>query len=104
MRYTYYGWMSALEDEETQRRGGICVMMSFGENISNAFFDFDFNSRTGPHFQGLPMRVCGFHFCTDNPGVRALDNFKRVFLGGVHQKMRTKFRVHCGAYPIFLCW
>ena len=88
--------MTTLEDEETQRRGVISLLFSFGETIMGEHFDFEFHKRAPYHVECLPIRKCAMHICTDNSSANVLNAFKGIFLRSVEKATRARFRVHVG--------
>ena len=90
MAYIYVV-LSALEDEETQRRGFVVVLYHLGNLKSDLDPDV---LREGPiSNQWLPLRFSGIHMCLDNPMMRVI---ARIILVAAGSDFRSRFRIHEG--------
>ena len=85
---------SAFEEEETQRRGLVAVLYSLGNKFDNEL-DFELHRQMPLLFSWLPLRWCALHMCSNDPRLRA---FKALALPLAPQSVRSRFRVHDGAY------
>lgn len=93
MRAFWYLIASALEDDETQRRGVIIISYSVGTskaleregawNIARLSFT-------------IPMRVVGIHGCSDDPKQRLVMALVQVVIGTY---LRVRSRIHSGKFP-----
>jgi hypothetical protein len=101
MRAMYYFFMSALEDEETQKKGIVAIpyllklnSQSPGERLEERIHALQF-AKNRP---ALPFRLGGFHFCVNDLASRAFITFLRMFAGMTRQD-RIRMRVYTGAQP-----
>ena len=92
----FYGAEAFFDDDETQRRGTIYVLLSFGERMTSKL-EFKQNS-PNTNISCLPLRTNAMHFCSDNPKLKALQAFQDIILGFMEKSLRARFRVHCGEY------
>ena len=86
--------MCDMIDEESQRRGAICLMLSFGEDLGR--LDFGLQTKIVAHMSNLPIRINAFHLCTDNPNLKALKAFRSIFLDIIERSVRARVRFHFG--------
>lgn len=86
----------AAEDEETQRRGLVCVIYQIGE-LSSKFADFEIAREAPKTVHWLPLRISGVHMCVDNPLMKM---FARILLAGSGRDFRAKHRLHEGKTTI----
>jgi hypothetical protein len=97
MRVMYYIIMAANEDEETQRKGMVGVVVNIGRsrnyNPSSA--------KKIPVFLGaLPSRWASVHYCTDgNLSTETMAALVVLFLGS---RDRARFRKHVGTFQLLV--
>jgi hypothetical protein len=87
--------MAALEDEETQKRGIVVVVMRVGQGIFNLsnFPIFRFRKLRA----GLPKRLAGIHLCNNDDDAFAI-NFTSWMVAALGSHARARFRSHHGMY------
>jgi hypothetical protein len=88
-RSFWYIAMSALEDEETQKRGIVFLSYTVGTPILQKSSVFQLASI----FRVIPLRVVGIHVCVDDPKVQVLARLATLMIDPRH---RVRFRCHCG--------
>jgi hypothetical protein len=86
--------MSSLEDEATQRKGIVLVFYRFGLNMINPP-DSKLFMKSLRLLNGLPFRIRGWHYCTNDRLFSMLFPFaSRHF----EKEARVRCRVHFGAF------
>lgn len=91
-RVLYYLLMTAVEDEETQQRGLTSVDYSVGK-FDRKSIDLGSLNIGAWFLKSLPIRICAFHGCFNDPGFRFIIN-SAVYLLNEGGRARTK--LHCG--------
>ena len=92
--------MAALRDEEVQIRG--MVMVSY--EVDRTFLQIqehslkDRVSSIPMYRDALPIRIASFHYCYNDPGVKAMVT---VFHRFANKQSRIRFRYHFGAFSLF---
>jgi len=90
--------MSALQDEETQLRGIVCIGYEMG-GVEQPTFDFELLRREMYKMKCLPLKIVGGHFCTENNLVmQALD----LIIHMATPFFRVRSRYHFGTYPLLV--
>ena len=85
--------MTAMEDEETQRRGIVCIFYPGGNNE----YDMLENNRIlyealyGSY--ALPVYIAGVHFCFEHTNALPVAS---MIMNGAGRHTRTRFRFHQG--------
>jgi hypothetical protein len=93
MRAVYYLLMAASEDEETQKRGIVGILVNIGKNRVVTFGPI---ARKMPSLtRSLPFRWAAFHFCVNDAAFFARVAIDMVTLCTSH--VRARFRKHVGA-------
>ena len=84
--------MTALRDEETQKRGIVVVVYNVGPK---RFIPGDFVMMQRFHAvrEVLPQRIVGAHYCFDDDSIRPIVWAMRLLLP---KRVRTRFRPHFG--------
>jgi hypothetical protein len=85
--------MTALEDEETQKRGMVVVVMRAGQNMGIGNFNFPL-WRVRKLRSGLPLRLAGMHLCNDDED--AFATWTSLMLAALESHTRARFRSHRG--------
>jgi hypothetical protein len=83
--------MAASEDEETQKKGMVAVVISDSRNRS---LNLETAMRVPALSEGLPTRWTGVHFCVDKNHVTS--KVVSVFTVLAGSRMRGRFRKHVG--------
>lgn len=85
--------MAANDDEESQKKGSVCVVLNVGESRANN------NPIGGVKLPGLtralPNRWASFHYCVDDQSTATMVNLAVMFLGS---RDRARFRKHVGKF------
>jgi hypothetical protein len=89
-RVLYYLLMAASEDEETQKKGMVAVVITDGRNRS---LNLESARRSPALSQGLPTRWNGVHFGVDNYLTAKAFSLFMVLL---ESRERARFRKHVG--------
>jgi hypothetical protein len=93
MRALCYLLMAASEDEETQKRGMVGVLVNIGKN---RVVTFGPSARKIPSLtRSLPFRWAAFHFCVNDAAFFARLAIDMVTLCASH--VRARFKKHEGA-------
>eukprot|EP00339_Tiarina_fusa_P009864 CAMPEP_0117054296 /NCGR_PEP_ID=MMETSP0472-20121206/37631_1 /TAXON_ID=693140 ORGANISM="Tiarina fusus, Strain LIS" /NCGR_SAMPLE_ID=MMETSP0472 /ASSEMBLY_ACC=CAM_ASM_000603 /LENGTH=443 /DNA_ID=CAMNT_0004769833 /DNA_START=135 /DNA_END=1467 /DNA_ORIENTATION=- len=92
IRAATYVVMSALEDEETQRRGMVCLMYHMGDDVAESDADLIEGFSAMRH---LPFKLGCLHMCFGNPWVSA---YARTLLGMSGRSFRARARLHSGSH------
>ena len=86
-----YTMMKILQDEETQKKGLVCVVYNTGKILFNE--EFHLIRHVNNIRYSLPDRIVGGHYCYNDP-------LLRPFIAGMKLLMqkdeRTRFRTHFG--------
>ena len=91
-RAMYYVIMSALEDEETQRKGITIILYNVGD-FNPRKTDLRTVSQGGWLLATIPMKACSLHHCFSDQKVRRVINFSMRFFS---DDARARCKVHCG--------
>jgi hypothetical protein len=94
MRVVYYILMTALLDEETQRRGIVCVVFNV-EPRSPLANDPRIYLNVYKLLPTLPMRMMGAHYCVQDSHLRLFMSSIRVAMS---REVRLRSRVHHGSH------
>ena len=86
--------MSALEDEETQRRGVVSVLYNMGDSM-DATDDSDLLKEVPAAMEYLPYKFVSCHMCFENPP--RVNAFARMLLGVCGSNYRSRVRLHTGS-------
>ena len=90
MRAIFYGAITAAEDEETQKKGVVLVLMNAGPNkISDPYASWQV-SRVMP---SLCVRFVGVHYCYDSVVISKMFSITMMMAG---KESRLRFRTHFG--------
>jgi hypothetical protein len=92
LKTMFYIMCSMAEDEETQRRGVVCMIYYVGQKLAPEI-DFEFATRAARLLEWLPIRFSAIHWCSDHPGTRAFKALLVLLLG---HRNRARFRIHDG--------
>ena len=95
VRSVWYLIMSALEDEETQKKG--FVMIGYSHNKQGGI-DRRVTWETASLTWTLPMKLMAIHGCCDNPNQKLILQLATLLIG---EHNRYRYRIHCGTFP---CW
>jgi hypothetical protein len=95
MRTLYYMLMAASEEEETQKKGIVGVIVNIGANRAPVAVSFATSGRKTPALlSSLPCRLCALHFCVDDPAASTERiSLLMVLLGS---RVRARSRIHKG--------
>jgi hypothetical protein len=88
-RCFWYVAMAALEDEETQKRGIVCLSYAVGAPLLQKSTVFQLSSI----LRVIPFRVVGIHSCVDDPKMQVVARLATLMMDPRH---RVRFRCHCG--------
>lgn len=94
MRVVYYLLMTALEDEDTQERGVVCVVYNV-EPRSPLANDPSIYLNVYELLPTLPMRMMGAHYCVEDSRLRLFMSSIRV---AMPREVRLRSRVHHGSH------
>lgn len=94
MRAVYYILMSALEDEETQKKGIVCVVYNV-EPRSALSNDPQIYLNVYKLLPSLPMKMMGAHYCVQDAHLRLFMSSIRVAMS---REVRLRSRVHHGSH------
>jgi hypothetical protein len=94
MRVVYYILMAALEDEETQKRGLVCVVYNV-EPKSPLANDPRIYLNVYQLLPKLPIRMMGAHYCVQDSNLR---NFMSSIRIAMSREIRLRSRVHHGSH------
>ena len=90
--------MAATEDEETQKKGVVAVVVKIGKHLKYSLE----SGRMAPSLSaGLPFRLASIHFCLDNYAA-AISVALAAFLAGNHERLRS--RSHMGKSSGFVTY
>jgi hypothetical protein len=93
MRALYYLMMAASEDEATQKRGMVGILLNIGKN---RVVTFEGSARKLLSMaRSLPIRWAAFHFCVNDAGSCARLAIGIVML--LKSYVRARFKKHEGA-------
>lgn len=92
----YYILMSAIEDEETQKRGVAAIIYNVGDFMKG---------KTNPKtlYQGcwiqnsLPFKMCSLHHCFNDRAFRFIVNITMYFFS---EEAKAKAKMHHGTFII----
>jgi hypothetical protein len=88
MRTLYYLLMAANEDEETQKKGMVAVLVNIGKN---RVVNFVPSGKLPALTRSLPNRWAALHFCVDDIASSALVAITMLMVGS---RARARFRKH----------
>jgi hypothetical protein len=94
MRTLYYLLMAEIEDEETQKKGMVAILVNIGKNRIVKFEKScarQLSTLTG----SLPCRWAALHFCFDDPASSVLGAIVMLM---VESRVRARFREHEGEF------
>jgi hypothetical protein len=94
MRTVYYILMSALEDEETQKKGIVCVVYNV-EPRSKLAKDPRIYLNVYKLLPSIPMKMMGAHYCVQDAHLRQFMSSIRVAMS---REVRLRSRVHHGSH------
>ena len=94
MRTVYYILMSALEDEETQKKGVVCVVYNV-EPRSTLANDPRIYLNVYQLLPRIPFRMMGAHYCVQDAHLRLFMSSIRVAMS---REVRLRSRVHHGSH------
>lgn len=94
MRVVYYILMSALDDEETQKRGVVCIVYNV-EPKSHLANDPRIYLNVYQLLPKLPIRMMGAHYCVQDSHLRLFMSSIRVAMS---REVRLRSRVHHGSH------
>jgi hypothetical protein len=83
--------MTALEDEETQLRGIVCVYYALGPQ--QRMYRYSFASKIPKVAKVLPLRIVALHGCYSDP---KLSPFLDVAAFVMEKTLRVRLRFHTG--------
>jgi hypothetical protein len=93
LRTLYYILMAASEDEKTQKKGMVAIVVNIGKNRAPVSF-----APSGRKIQALlsslPCRFCALHFCVDDPA--AATEWISMVMVVLGSRVRARFRIHKG--------
>jgi hypothetical protein len=84
--------MSAVEDEETQRQGFICVAYNLTEGQT---FNPQLSGGLGKIALCLPFKILGVHVCV---GDLKGHKIASLMISGVSALLAVRFKLHCGSH------
>jgi hypothetical protein len=84
--------MAASQDEETQKKGIVGVVVNMGEN-RRELLDLEAAKKVPALALAIPLRFACVHFCVDNS---LAANALAVFAVLVGTRERVRFRTHLG--------
>jgi hypothetical protein len=96
LRTLYYMLMAASEEEETQKKGIVGIIVNIGAKRAPAAVSFAPSSgrKTPALLRSLPCRLCALHFCVDDLAASTKRiSLLMVLLGS---RVRARFRIHKG--------
>jgi hypothetical protein len=94
MRVIYYILMAAVDDEETQKRGVVCVVYNV-EPKSSLANDPRIYLNVYQLLPTLPIRMMGAHYCVQDANLRQFMSSIRVAMS---REVRLRSRVHHGSH------
>jgi hypothetical protein len=87
--------MAASEDEETQKRGMVGILVNIGKNRGVVTFEGSSTRKLPSLTRSLPFRWAAFHFCVNDAAFFARVAIEMVMRCASH--VRARFRKHEGA-------
>ena len=93
IRAYIYMILSAVEDEETQKRGLVVILYHMGKINTN--LDQDVMQEGSISDQWLPIRFSAIHECLDHPMMKVISKIIAMTTG---PDFRARFRVHEGTH------
>jgi hypothetical protein len=95
LRMAFYIVMTALDDEETQKSGAVCIHhgTDWDFDVMDAKL-LEFFSKVPGMMKCIPLRLQGFHFCYNNSKLRSIFSLMQL---GVSKEIRHRMRVHYGS-------
>jgi hypothetical protein len=94
----YYFFMSALEDEETQKKGIVVIpyLLKLKSQSDGLLEPPIYASRFVKNRPAIPIRLGGVHVCVNALAARALIAFLRTCMT---RQDRIRMRVYTGTHP-----
>jgi hypothetical protein len=95
MRTLYYMLMTASEEEETQKKGMVAIVLNIGKHREPPNSAPTRSSRKIAELLSfLPCRFCALHFCVDDPA--ASTQWISMVMVVLGSSVRARFRIHQG--------
>jgi hypothetical protein len=87
--------MAASEDEETQKKGMVGIIVNIGKNrVVRSFVPTRGSLKIAALLSSLPCRFCALHFCVDDPA--ASTKRMTVLMVVLGSRVRARVRIHKG--------
>jgi hypothetical protein len=94
MRTVYYLLMAASEDEETQKKGMVSIVVNTQKNRAVSFAPNGFG-KIPAMARSLPIRQSALHVCVDYASASS-SAFAAIVMLIVTSRIRARFRKHVG--------
>jgi hypothetical protein len=91
MKSVWYMLSNCLKDEETQKKGIVCVIYALGNPVDN----LDVLRRVHWAREGLPKRIVGIHHCHNDDKLKPFFLSVKMYL--LNKQLRSRLRPHKGA-------
>lgn len=91
--------MTALKDEETQKKGMVMVHFNIKAGWKQVF-DTKLAKKIMKLRHAIPIHVAGLHYCFDDPTMAKIIGL--VYLSLMKKELRARSRLHLGMHPL-LC-
>lgn len=98
-----YLFCAAAEDEDVQKKGIVCVVMTLGPRCRGLLLDVPSAFKIPPLLGVFPVRVDAVHLGSDRSSIPA--NFAKIFpfvWSAMGVRMRVRSRYYIGMYNIIL--
>jgi hypothetical protein len=95
LRTLYYILMAASEDEETQKKGIVGIIVNIGKNRApRSVAPTRGTWKIAALLSSLPCRFCALHFCVDDPA--ASSQWISMLMVTLGSRVRARVRIHKG--------